>query len=55
MPAWEKTFPTMREAQAFAKKHEGFGDMIFSIAKVLPGDKPQSMTAIVDAQAKGLS
>jgi hypothetical protein len=49
MPAWEQTFTTMREAKAFAKKHESFGDMIFSIAKVVPGERPQSMTAAIAA------
>lgn len=49
MPAWEKIFPTKRQADAFAKKHRSFGDRIFSIAKVVPGEKPQSMTALIDA------
>lgn len=49
MPAWEKTFTTKREALAFAKEHESFGDIIFSIAKVVPGEKPQSMMAAIDA------
>lgn len=53
MPAWEKTFPTKREARAFAKEHESFGDIIFSIAKVVPGEKPQSMTAAIDAGMLG--
>lgn len=48
-PAWEKIFPTMREAKAFAKEHESFGDVIFSIKKVIPGEAPQSMTAAIDA------
>ena len=47
MPAWEQTFPTMREAKAFAKEHESFGDVIFSIAKVVPGEPPRSITAII--------
>lgn len=34
MPAWEKTFATKREAEAFAKKHESFGDIIFNVAKI---------------------
>jgi hypothetical protein len=50
MPAWEQTFPTRREAKAFAKKHEGFGDIVFSIAKVVPGEPPQSLTAAIDAE-----
>jgi hypothetical protein len=45
MPAWEQIFPTLRKAKAFAKKHESFGDVIFSIAKVVPGEGPQSMMA----------
>ena len=49
MPAWEKIFPTMREAKAFAKEHERFGDIIFSIAKVVPGEQPKSLTAAIDA------
>lgn len=45
MPMWERVFPTMRKARAFAKKHESFGDVIFSIRKVVPGEAPQSITA----------
>ena len=48
-PAWEKIFPTMREAKAFAKEHESFGDVIFSIKPVVPGEPPQSMTAAIEA------
>lgn len=55
MPAWEKIFPTKREATAFAKEHESFGDVIFSIAKVVPGEKPQSMTGAIDAGMLGKS
>lgn len=47
MPAWEQTFPTKREAEAFAKKQKSFGDIIFSISKVVPGQKPQSMMALI--------
>lgn len=50
MPAWEKTFPTKREAEAFAKEHESFGDIIFSIKKVMPGERPQSLTAALNAR-----
>lgn len=46
-PAWEQTFPTKKEATAFAKKHESFGDIIFSIKKVVPGEAPQSLAAAV--------
>jgi hypothetical protein len=49
MPAWERVFQTLREAKAFAKEHESFGDVIFSVRKVVPGEKPQSMTALIDA------
>lgn len=47
MPAWEKIFLTLGEARTFAKEHKSFGDMIFSIRKVVPGEKPQSMTALI--------
>jgi len=50
MPAWEEIFPTLREAQAFAKKHKSFGDIIFSIGKVVPGQKPRSLAAAIDAE-----
>lgn len=50
MPAWEKEFPTLREAKAFAKEHESFGDKIFSIAKVKPNDSPtRSLAAMLAA------
>lgn len=49
IPAWERIFPTQREAKAFAREHESFGDVIFSIKKVLPGEKPQSLAAAIDA------
>lgn len=52
MPAWERTFPTFRAAKAFAKKHESFGDVIFSVAKVVPGEKPQSMMAALAVEQK---
>ena len=48
-PAWERIFPTMRAAKAFAKEHEGFGDVIFSVKKVVPGEGPQCLTAAIDA------
>lgn len=51
-PAWEKILPTRREARAFAKEHESFGDIIFSIKKVVPGEPPQSMAAAI-ARAQG--
>jgi hypothetical protein len=50
MPAWEKEFPTLRAAKAFAKEHESFGDIIFSIAKVKPNDSPtRSLAAMMAA------
>lgn len=49
MPAWEKVFRTLREAEAFAKEHKSFGDMIFNIRKVIPGERSQSMMAILSA------
>lgn len=50
MPAWERVFPTLREAQAFAKKHESFGDVIFSIAKVRAGEPPQSLMGGIETR-----
>lgn len=49
MPSWERTFPTLREARAFAKKHKSFGDIIFSIRKTVPGEGPQSIMAKIAA------
>jgi len=49
MPAWERIFPSMREAKAFAKEHESFGDVIFSISPVVPGEPPRSLTAALAA------
>jgi hypothetical protein len=49
MPAWEKCFPSLREANAFAKEHRSFGDIIFSIDKVTPGEKPKSLAAAIEA------
>lgn len=51
IPAWEKTFPSLREAKAFAKEHESFGDIIFDISKVISGEPPKSLAAAID-QAK---
>lgn len=48
-PMWEQTFPTKRAAEAFAKKHRSFGDIIFSIKKTVSGEPPQSITAALDA------
>ena len=49
IPAWERIFPSLREAIAFAKEHKTSGDVIFSIRKVVPGEPPQSLTAAVEA------
>lgn len=49
IPAWEKTFPTMQEAEAFADEHKSFGDVIFSIKKVVDGEPAQSLTAALEA------
>lgn len=51
LPMWEQIFRTKREADAFAKKHRSFGDVIFSIAKVRPSEPPQSLTAILQAES----
>lgn len=48
-PAWERIFPTMRQARAFAKKQEGMGDIVFSVRVVIPGEPPQSMMAAIEA------
>lgn len=48
-PAWEQIFPTLRAATAFAKEHETFGDLIFSVKKVIPGEGPQSIMAAIEA------
>lgn len=48
-PAWERVFPTMREARAFAKKQRSLGDIVFSVKKVVPGEPPQSMMAAIEA------
>jgi|GEM_PF-6786240 len=49
MPAWERIFPTLREARAFAKEHKSFGDVIFSIKKVVDGEPPRSIMAAIEA------
>jgi len=49
MPAWEKTFSSMADAKAFAKEHESFGDVIFSITRVVPGEQPRSLMAALAA------
>jgi hypothetical protein len=52
MPSWEKTFATDSEAKAFAKKCRSVGDMVFSIAKVRPGEPPLSLTAAISKSSK---
>lgn len=44
-PMWERSFMTRREAREFAAKHRAFGDVIYSIARIVPGEPPQSITA----------
>lgn len=53
IPAWEKTFQTLKQAKAFAKQHESFGDVIFSIAKVVPGENPKSLMGAIEKQTLG--
>lgn len=48
-PMWEQIFATRREARAFVKEHESFGDAIYGVKKVIPGEPPQSITAALDA------
>ncbi len=48
-PMWEKILPTKRKAEAFAKKHESFGDVVFSVAKVVRGEPPRSIMAAIKA------
>lgn len=50
-PMWEKIFKTKKEAADFAKEHTGFGDIIFSVKPVVPGEPPQSMMAAIEAQS----
>lgn len=47
IPVWERSFPTLREAKAFAKEHESFGDVIFGITKIIPGESPRSLMAML--------
>lgn len=48
-PAWEQIFETKREANAFAAKQSSYGDVIFSIRKVVPGEPPKSIMAAIAA------
>jgi hypothetical protein len=47
-PAWEKSFATRREAREFAAEHRTFGDVIFSIRRIVPGEGPQSIAAALE-------
>ncbi len=49
-PAWEKIFPTRKEARAFAKAQAKCGDRIFSVKRVVPGEPPQSMMVAIEKQ-----
>jgi hypothetical protein len=53
MPAWEKAFSSMGEARAFAALHRTFGDIIFEVSRVYPGEPPKSLMAVL--AAKGVS
>lgn len=33
IPAWEKTFPTLKEAKKFASDHKAMGDIVFSVGR----------------------
>jgi hypothetical protein len=46
-PAWERIFPTRREARAFAKAQKACGDIVFKIAAVVPGEEAQSLMAAI--------
>lgn len=49
MPAWEETFATTREAEAFAKKQRRCGDTIFSIKRVNPHEQgPHSIQGAIE-------
>lgn len=48
-PAWEKIFPTRKQARVFAAAQERVGDIVFSIKKVIPGEPPQSLMALIEA------
>lgn len=43
IPAWEKIFWSEREAHAFARKHRRLGDIVFGVARVVPGEPPRSL------------
>lgn len=50
VPMWERIFPTLGEAEAFARKHHSMGDIVFSVKKVRPNESPQSITAAINAK-----
>ena len=43
MPAWERTFPSRREAETFANRCRERGDIVFSVARTVPGEPPKSL------------
>lgn len=47
-PAWEQIFPTKRKAEAFRKRCLGRGDTVFSVAKTVAGEPPQSIMAAIE-------
>lgn len=48
--AWERIFPTLKEAEAFARKQRLCGDRVFSVKKVIPGEPPQSLAARIQSE-----
>lgn len=52
-PAWERIFPTLKGARAFAAEHKRLGDIVFSVKKVVPGEPPQSLMAMIEASRSG--
>lgn len=49
LPAWEQTFRALEPAMVFALGQARCGDVIFSIAKVVPGEPPRSIMAAIEA------
>ena len=52
MPAWEKIVPTTRAADRFQRQREHVGDVVFSIARVIEGEPPQSILAAIEEASK---
>jgi len=52
MPAWEKIVPTTRAADRFKRQREHVGDVVFSIARVIEGEPPQSILAAIEEASK---